>query len=1196
MTMLSPINLITPSGDELQAREPFIEEPGHRRSGCSCTSRKSGKEISDTRTRRRRRIVCAALMLVMACLVTVMLTVVAPKLAQNELDGTHIEMLSMNITHPSDSLVYKGMRDSLKSSNPFFLADAKLKIDHVGPFSGTMNPMSVSILFAGKKLGSFHMPAISIQAGQENYVSIEQQEFEVTDMDVWDEFGVKLLENETVTWQLQANDGMVRCSFGKWGGLKFEKQITLAGMRGLSDVRLRVFDLTQSTPSQVRMHMQVCIFNPASLRIMPLGQLYFGVFYGGARMGTISALNTSFPIIATQPSHKECAQFGKYGYNSQLFEGVMAPETGADQITGELMSNYLANRVTQVEVVADRPLADSIPLYNPLMEHLQLETNLSGISTAIISAAGFKGVSVVPVDNTSVRMRLNASVTIQNPLGNHSPITVQALQLQGGLSGPGANGATQLLGLLKTSNVTLTPSAGRVGGEGDLALTGLEATLDLTGQGQAFGDFVTNLVQADELALSLDGKGAVQLQADALGDREIPLSGVPVALPDPSKDVPPITLQGMKGLSDFSVVSYEFPANMPLGPNGEIGTGVKLLITAQIGNPSVFSVPLGNISATVHAPVTPHGASAGLTDAAATMDTATTARRLSLGNSMADDSMAVLGLVRATELTMYPGSNLVQMEGFVHPTDDAGRMATEQVLGTYLAGKSAQLLVRGLDEPGRGSDVAWVRQAVASLSVPTKFPSPGADYNLLSNFTIESLTMKFASSSSSSAAALVSIAANVSAIAHIPTQVGFPLDIPATGMEVIMSDGQTAVASFSLRGDTPVAYYPPNAEGEAHIVVSFNETPLVVSDEQSAAFSAFMSKAMKASSFDVGMAGTCAPTIQSNIMPGGPLHLPPIPFHGSAPQTGMGSLLGDVKISQVDTQSGSPGKLVMSASVAVRNPSNLLIDLGPVNFDVMVGDWSLARASVTSFKLLPYPEVTSFQGVPIVYTTPTDPAGAAVGKEFFSNFISGIDQQISLRGPPDGSGTSNPLLKPAITAFESTLPLTGSKYKMITAVQMKIDSLVWLLQCVGLVPGTGVSGTGYSSDFCKVNAVLHVYNPFSSEINVKSCRVDNYPCLKTDPKDSSHCLEYHTQSMGLYTPDDINIRIPAKSHASVTEHQVYLYSNIWNMYMLETLWACLTPQCLVRVNGTIIIELGPAEAPFIQEFNFASGDIPTSLL
>jgi hypothetical protein len=190
--------------------------------------------------------------------------VVGPAVAKSAITNSQVSFTKLTMTSPS-------------LSEYAFDVAADVLVDNVHPMGGTINAMDADLLYQGAVLGTLHMPALSVKAGKENYMSVEKQHFEVTNIDMWNAFSKAMVNDAVVDWELRGTAAVTTSMLGlsmTFGGIPFHKNIPLTCLGGLDDVQMNVFDLTQSTEDEVLVQMEVCLKNPSDISIEDLGELY----------------------------------------------------------------------------------------------------------------------------------------------------------------------------------------------------------------------------------------------------------------------------------------------------------------------------------------------------------------------------------------------------------------------------------------------------------------------------------------------------------------------------------------------------------------------------------------------------------------------------------------------------------------------------------------------------------------------------------------------------------------------------------------------------------------------------------------------------------------------------------------------------------------------------------------------------------
>jgi hypothetical protein len=279
-------------------------------------------------------------------------------------------------------------------------------------------------------------------------------------------------------------------------------------------------------------------------------------------------------------------------------------------------------------------------------------------------------------------------------------------------------------------------------------------------------------------------------------------------------------------------------------------------------------------------------------------------------------------------------------------------------------------------------------------------------------------------------------------------------------------------------------------------------------------------------------------------------------------------------ITAIDIASGEEGALNLLVDCEVTNPSNVKPEMGEVTLELWTDtDYFLGTVTVEDFVLEANEDmnaVTSFSAVPAKFTLPTESDEAiAAGRLFLSNFVSGVDQVSNVKGSTDGTGTDLDLLKPALSALETTSVVPGLVGNIIVSSIMDIPNLL------------------HPYD---LPTVLTVSNPFSAPMKVTQAHNEIYPCKHWEDDDDSKCKEFFADSAGYYTPDELSVEVPAKSTVVMDTHPVLLNA-LLTVEMIETLFTSAGGGSIIRIQGTMDIEVGD----FKTQVDFAETQIPICL-
>mmetsp|Transcript_108674 Transcript_108674/g.316152 ORF Transcript_108674/g.316152 Transcript_108674/m.316152 type:complete len:1203 (+) Transcript_108674:260-3868(+) len=1062
--------------------------------------------------------------------------VIGPALARKEISNTDVTFLKVNMTHPEG--------DTADPTQPMtFLMSADLLITNVAPLDGDLAAMDVDVLFNHKVVGTVAMPKMSVTAGKDNHRSIVNQKFTIKDLEAWDEFSAALLQESVVPWKLDATATVSAKVMGlpmSFSGVPFKKTVPMQCFDGLQKVRMAVFDMGQSTEDQVTMAMAVCVWNPSYIALEPLGDLFFAVDYQGDFMGNVTAFDAKMHVTTTEQSPQLCQQYGATGWNAISMTGNLDPDS--HEKADELVSRYLGGLDSNVTARA-LPHASTISMFNMALQGVELAAVLAGDDAPLVTSMDFNHVMITPVDDDGLVMTLNASVGMTNPLGVNSPLRIDTIDVTSGMLYDRGDGAGPgMVGTVYSGATNLGPvdDDGTVHGQWVSGSDDVEMETDCTmtfdDKGAFLTTFTKDLIALDMLELQLDGSTACDAYCEALG-YDLDIHDIPVVLPNdyPTPPLAPVLVPGMSGLSDVEIITYSLPSDVPDGTDGCTSLcGVYLEVNARIGNPSPFGMVIGTLNAIMQ-----------------------TADGVTLGHVSV-----------GPDFTLVPGDNFVTLSGTMAPAA-TDLDAAADFMSTYLSNIAQTAVVVGTDA-GEDNTVQWIHDVVDGLELATTFPGAGDDLELMTDITIDTMDMAL------TADADPVMSATLEARMNLPEEVGFPLDVISSGMKFQMVDEGVACANATV-APVPVDYVAGTNGGQ--ITLSTGDMTLSVLDED--AMSSLVTDLLVTTSKTVTMQGTCSPLASTNM---GELSMSDVPFEGEIVLLGFNNFENPpMTMPSIDIASGETTVLNLVISAEVTNPSNVAPSMGTVKLDLFdpVTSYSLGYAVIDDFSLAAS-TTTTFTGVSAVFVMPTDDdTHAEACRVFMSNYVSGTDQAVELRGPTDGSGTDIALLQPALSQFSSTTTMPGLTEKLLVSATMHLPSAKDFALCL-------------LDQTCEVPTELHVQNPMSADITMSSAACDIFVC-KTINGDT--CDEYFDDgAVGLYTPEtdwveEIPGNTPADDYVTFQARNVEM-GNLWNAAALQALWdASFGGTALIRLEGTMDIAVGD----FSITLDFAERDVPVTL-
>eukprot|EP00004_Rigifila_ramosa_P020511 TRINITY_DN5328_c0_g2_i1.p1 TRINITY_DN5328_c0_g2~~TRINITY_DN5328_c0_g2_i1.p1 ORF type:complete len:1056 (-),score=252.08 TRINITY_DN5328_c0_g2_i1:160-3093(-) len=471
----------------------------------------------------------------------VLIYTVGPKLAQQAINGAVMSLSSVHISSPQSKSADSSASIMLRVQGIF---------SNTGAFDAKLAPATLVVDFEGTQLGSYRTQKLSVASGGPSDFEIASQ-LVLTDLGVFDQFASSLISSSSLSWGMSGSVTVTpTLSPGitpTFPGISLRKDLTLSGFAGLQGVVLEVFDLSQSTPTEVYVSLVVDVQNPSIVAIDPFGDVSFAMYYKGSYMGQLDATNIKiFP-----------------GLNRMSMGGQITPEN--QTMASELFFQYLSGVPSQLTAVAI-PASCSIPLYSIPAQQLSLTTTLTGTNQPIVGAIRFDYMLLTPVDNDTVTIFVDAIVPILNPLGANSPINVTQTTLRASMAYGGI-----ILGSFETP---LLPISNGTQPELNVAFT---ATVALAGGGTPFAAFVTAFLQNPSVSLELNGNMDVLFDSalGVLNFHQLPFTST-------------VTLQGFGGIA-ATVNSFDLPGDTL------DGRGLIVAIDSTIENPTVAEMSLGDV-------------------------------------------------------------------------------------------------------------------------------------------------------------------------------------------------------------------------------------------------------------------------------------------------------------------------------------------------------------------------------------------------------------------------------------------------------------------------------------------------------------------------------------------------------------------------------------------------------------------------
>lgn len=330
----------------------------------------------------------------------------APRIGDDEVAATTLEFLQVNISDPD--------ADS-------FQLDSRIEITGLKPVSARMHSFQATLLYQGQPMAVTQMPPMEVKANAVN-VKDTTARAKVTDKTVFNEFNKAVLKDEEVQMGVMGKLSITTRAKGLSDivikGLHLNKVATLKGSAGLRDAKVTSISMADSTPTHLSVALGVEIHNPSTVSIDGLGTMCLDVYYKGAKMGRVASYNTSLPR----------------GNSTLHVKGELLPGNATD--TDDLISRFL-DGVSTLVVNQGVMCAGSSPLFGPAASSLSLDILFPGNPVPLVDGLAVDGLSMLPKADGSVSMLLNATVTVNSPLGPKAPIVLEAFAMDAELLGAG---------------------------------------------------------------------------------------------------------------------------------------------------------------------------------------------------------------------------------------------------------------------------------------------------------------------------------------------------------------------------------------------------------------------------------------------------------------------------------------------------------------------------------------------------------------------------------------------------------------------------------------------------------------------------------------------------------------------------------------------------------------------------------------
>ncbi|PWN18638.1 hypothetical protein BCV69DRAFT_252553, partial [Microstroma glucosiphilum] len=468
-----------------------------------------------------------------------------------------------------------------------------------------------------------------------------------------------------------------------------------------------------------------------------------------------------------------------------------------------------------------------------------------------------------------------------------------------------------------------------------------------------------------------------------------------------TKDVALTAFNGLQGM--VIINSFDLPSNSPAG-------GITLTAISTINSPSQVGVQLTRFGTNI----VRNGTTIG--PAAATSEF----------------------ILEALSVTVLPlAGNLVEQ------TDANGLAILSEIFTRFVQNTNTDVIVNGAY--AGPEEVTWLNQGILSLSVTVSLPAQ--DFEVIRLVGINQLSLFFTVASS-----WAPPTSSSNTVAHFFLPFAFPVNIVNVGGPFIANYNGQQTAVLNIPTDSVAT-----TDVESRVLsLVFNSVPFEVYDDAHPTFSQFLADTtiqqqvtFNLNGAAVGVADTAAGAITING----------IPFSLDTNLLGLQGLNTRPAVtSNLNVVHGYPTYLLITANVALYNPSAITIGTGTVRFAVMFQDRPIGMAIINNLILVPGTNIISTE----IDYAPQGAANVAAGQVLLENYVQNVTSSAIVAGTDQT--TNIPSLVQALAQIRLNTEIPPL-FKMI------------VIEAALEVP-TDIAQTGVAS------ATVMIANPFTASINI----------------------------------------------------------------------------------------------------------------
>ncbi|KAI8975148.1 hypothetical protein BDF20DRAFT_822209 [Mycotypha africana] len=512
-----------------------------------------------------------------------------------------------------------------------------------------------------------------------------------------------------------------------------------------------------------------------------------------------------------------------------------------------------------------------------------------------------------------------------------------------------------------------------------------------------------------------------------------------------------VTLSGANGFKDAVTINkFDLPSNDPAG-------GITLTAETTIKNPSQVGFNLSGVA------------------------------------FESSYKGTVLGPLGSNGAAVFPpqGTASISLKGRLVPQKGEGLKAVAEIFDNYLSANDSIINVKGVSGSGPNGVVNWLSTAFKTLTIPNVvMPGPKVKPQLIPGITMKQMTLDltkdpWAPPTSSS---------NVEA--QLKSPFGFPLSVSQLEMNVMAQYQGADVASLNVPAQKAIT------SPSGLVSTQFSDIPFKVQNKE--IFTGFVQLLTMSPSVTFGLKGTSNAIAETAI---GAISLHDIGFNVDTALAGFANFGGSVKTNSIVIAGGTPEYTLVNLGFSMANPSNITINVGDINFDVIMNESGSVVGRVYVENVIIPPGLTEYTGEMHLGEKTTDKK--SIG-QLFSNYLTSANTSLTITGSSESTKIA-PLV-PALSSVKLNTEMSGIAANLISQIQVK-GSLLGMLSRK------------------EATSVVSLANPMDAPYQIKSVQasVTFTPSSATIPSFTVGTIDYQ-----LPNP----VTVPAKGTATSDEWPV----------------------------------------------------------